>query len=731
MIFDLIKDFTDVLEAMPKEHPRYRILKLLDEAARRDVHFIGQHPTAFFQCMWNTCWWYDCPEAAEHYEVPESGWRHPPPWKLSGIKLCEVMNFWHSEKKRLELGSTWVRSLRPIGLPLNSGILYRLRVHTGKVRGLAVSRDGRFVAFADQNSIHVCEHDTGREMLTITDEVSQPKEPNPEIFFVFSPAGTELAGTIGNDVVLWNFENGSVKGKLLGHEKKVRTVSFFPTGDRLLTSADDGSIRVWDLQHGEEITSLRVEEFKDERNDTFLSPDGKHAARLFQRELWLYTTAEMSVVNLFPEATVAAWSSDGTILYHSSGEPSPSTRDTTSKLFVKFAAYCVHRGNSRQIQTRIAENIKSLAISPDGSWFAIGNGGSVRVLDTDGDEYFVRQEVGFFSWFADSWTLATQSTQGNEVIVWDIDKAPADAPAAFHGAPIIAAYLSPDGTRLATVSTPSPHILPTALTRMHQHFVIHLWSTSNGSLRCSMCGVIGFITQFGTHAVWSPDSSSLAIVKRIQSKLSLGIWNGHDPEVTTKFLLNEHGPPRSLTWSRDSRKIAMLTSNRYNDSRESVNDIIVWNVENEKMIIMREIFLSQLKGLREPEMKWSESGDEITIDSSDRLVDRRSMTSHQWMYYRLRLNVDSGEVRYESSPSPVFQDANSQRQEFRKRSVLCIQQNPDAFHYDVARAMIHPELSRLHLSLGIQGAIDSLWALERVTVWNENAMSIFVLEEDL
>ena len=65
MIFDLIKDFTDLLDAIPEEHPQRRILKLLDEAIRRDVHFIDRHPTTFFQCMWNTCWWYDCPEAAE------------------------------------------------------------------------------------------------------------------------------------------------------------------------------------------------------------------------------------------------------------------------------------------------------------------------------------------------------------------------------------------------------------------------------------------------------------------------------------------------------------------------------------------------------------------------------------------------------------------------------------------------------------------------------------------
>ena len=66
MIFDLVHDFADALTAMPARHPRRRVLALLDEAVRRDVHFIDQHPTTLFQCLWNSCWWYDCPQAVRH-----------------------------------------------------------------------------------------------------------------------------------------------------------------------------------------------------------------------------------------------------------------------------------------------------------------------------------------------------------------------------------------------------------------------------------------------------------------------------------------------------------------------------------------------------------------------------------------------------------------------------------------------------------------------------------------
>ena len=74
MIFELAKDFSATLAAIPQDHPKRRILRLLEEAIRRDVHFIARHPTTLFQCLWNTCWWYDCPEAADHYIEPEGGW---------------------------------------------------------------------------------------------------------------------------------------------------------------------------------------------------------------------------------------------------------------------------------------------------------------------------------------------------------------------------------------------------------------------------------------------------------------------------------------------------------------------------------------------------------------------------------------------------------------------------------------------------------------------------------
>ena len=56
VIFELAHDLAAAIQIMSEEHPRRRILSLLKEAIRRDIHFIERHPATLFQCLWNACW---------------------------------------------------------------------------------------------------------------------------------------------------------------------------------------------------------------------------------------------------------------------------------------------------------------------------------------------------------------------------------------------------------------------------------------------------------------------------------------------------------------------------------------------------------------------------------------------------------------------------------------------------------------------------------------------------
>ena len=128
MIFDLIKDFYDALATMPADHPRRRVLSLLEEAIRRDVHFIDQHPTTMFQCMWNTCWWYDCDEAAEHYVEPRGGWTvENATWRRpEEEKLSMLLSRWRMAREESVSLVPWIRSHRPSACSPGHGTRGRL-----------------------------------------------------------------------------------------------------------------------------------------------------------------------------------------------------------------------------------------------------------------------------------------------------------------------------------------------------------------------------------------------------------------------------------------------------------------------------------------------------------------------------------------------------------------------------------------------------------------------------
>jgi hypothetical protein len=55
-VSDLTLDFTLAVRTSPANLPLSRTLALLEEALRRDVHFISRHRAAMFQCLWNSCW---------------------------------------------------------------------------------------------------------------------------------------------------------------------------------------------------------------------------------------------------------------------------------------------------------------------------------------------------------------------------------------------------------------------------------------------------------------------------------------------------------------------------------------------------------------------------------------------------------------------------------------------------------------------------------------------------
>lgn len=184
MIFELVDDFSEVLQAMPHGHFRVRILNLLCEAMRRDVNFIERHPTTLFQCLWNTCWWHDCSELSSH--LPQ--FEHRPQLRylsaLNGVSVTTGSGSMNSALKENVLEKSyrlstlmesirackelhtpnfpWARALRPPTVGLDSAQIAVADAFNGTPIDLAFSLCGSEILYVGIDRLAIFESRTGR-----------------------------------------------------------------------------------------------------------------------------------------------------------------------------------------------------------------------------------------------------------------------------------------------------------------------------------------------------------------------------------------------------------------------------------------------------------------------------------------------------------------------------------------------------------------------------------------
>jgi len=136
-------------------------------------------------------------------------------------------------------------------------IIHRFEGHTAQVTDLAFTPDGSaFLSTAEDQSLRLWSIEAGDQIAAI------------------SPDGRTVVHGVDFEVHIRDIATWQERGRLLGHSKltDIQSIAISPEGSLLLSGANDGSLRLWNLEGQAELDHIQISEMLF---GVATSPDGK------------------------------------------------------------------------------------------------------------------------------------------------------------------------------------------------------------------------------------------------------------------------------------------------------------------------------------------------------------------------------------------------------------------------------------------------------------------------
>ena len=134
-------------------------------------------------------------------------------------------------------------------------LLWRLADHTEPIRSVSFSPDSKLLVSAgDDKKLRLWDVSSGKLLWHLADHT----EPIRSVSF---SADSKLLVSAGDDkkLRLWDVSSGKLLRHLAGHTEPVRSVAFSPDAKLLVSAGDDQTVRFWDLANGSEIPRFRLQ----------------------------------------------------------------------------------------------------------------------------------------------------------------------------------------------------------------------------------------------------------------------------------------------------------------------------------------------------------------------------------------------------------------------------------------------------------------------------------------